>query len=60
VDTRTVLHVGTVANGDGSHVAPDHCVEPDGTLVTHRHIADDGGILAEVTVLAPFGRQAFV
>lgn len=54
VDARPVLHVGAVADGDGRHVAPHHGVEPDGAPVAHGDLANDGGVLAEVAVLAPF------
>ena len=60
MDTGAVLHVGAVANGDGGHIATHHSVEPHRTLVTQRHIAHQRGVLAEIAVLAPTGRLAFV
>jgi len=60
MDTGTVLHISAVANGDGSHVATDYGIEPDGTLVTHGDIANDGGILTEIALFAPLGRHAAI
>ena len=53
MDTGAVLHVGTVADGDRCHVATNDGVEPHRTFVAHRHIAHDGGVLTEITFLAP-------
>ena len=60
VNTTAVLDVRAVTYRDGGHVASDNSVEPYGTLITHRHITDDRGVLTEITVLAPFGRQTSV
>ena len=60
MDAGTVLHIGAVADGDGCHVAAYDGIEPDTALVTHRDITDDGCILAEITVLAPFGCQTTI
>ena len=43
-----VLHIAAVTDGDGSHVAPHHSIEPYGTLIAYGHVAHDGGVLAEV------------
>ena len=60
VDAGAVLHVGAVADGDGCDVAAHDGVEPDGAVVAHRDVADDGCVLAEVAVFAPFGRKSFI
>ena len=60
VDARAVLDVGAVANGDGGNVAAYNGIEPNRTFVAHGDIADDGCVLAEITVLAPLGCQTFV
>ena len=60
VYAASVLHVGAVANGDRGHVATHHGVEPHRALVAQRHVAHQRGVLAEIAVLAPTGRTAFV
>ena len=60
VYAASVLHVGAVTKGDGRHVTAHHSVEPHRALVAQRHVAHQRGVLAEVAVLAPTGRLAFV
>lgn len=60
MDAGAILHIGTVADGDGRHVAAHHGVEPHRALVAQRHIAHQRGVLAEITVFAPTGRLTFV
>ena len=55
-----VLHVGAVADCYWGHVATHHGVEPHRALVAQRHVAHQRSVLAEITVLAPTGRLAFV
>ena len=55
VYARAVLHVRAVADGDGCYVTTHHGIEPDGAIVAHLDVTDDGGVLAEVAVFAPFG-----
>ena len=54
MNARTILHVGAVADGDGSHISTYHSIKPDGTFITHSDFANDGGILTEITVTSPF------
>ena len=60
VDAGAVLHVGVVADDDGGHVATHNGIEPHRALVAQRHVAHQGGVLAEVAVLSPAGRVSFV
>jgi hypothetical protein len=60
MDTRTILYIRTVANGNGGYIAAYDGIKPDGTVVAHLDVAHDGGVLAEVAVFAPFGRQSFI
>lgn len=60
MDTGAVLHIGAVADGDRCHVATYHRVEPHRTLVTHRHITDDSGVLTKIAVSPPFGSETAV
>lgn len=60
VDTGTVLYIGAVANGDGGYIAPYYGIEPDGTLVAHSYFANNGGILTEIAVFAPLGRETAI
>ena len=60
VNTTPVLYVCAVANRNWSHVASDDGVEPNRTLVAHRYIAHNRGVLAEIAVLAPFGCQTAI
>jgi hypothetical protein len=60
MDTRTVLHIGAVADGDGSHITTHDGIEPYRTLISQRDISHDGSVLAEVAVFAPLGRHTFI
>jgi len=60
VDAGTVLNVGAVADGDGSHVAAYHRIEPHGALVAHGDVAHDSGIFAEIAISPPFGSETAV
>ncbi len=55
-----VLDVCAVADGDGSHVATNDCVEPYGALIAHRHVADNRGVLAKIAVSPPFGSETAI
>jgi hypothetical protein len=39
-----VLDVDPVANADAIYIATDHGIEPDAAMVSHAHIANNGGI----------------
>jgi hypothetical protein len=54
------LYVRTVANGNGGYITAYDGIKPDGTVVSHFDVTNDGGVLAEVAVFAPFGRQPFI
>ena len=60
VDTGAVLYVGAVADGDGSHIATHDGSEPDGALVAHGDVANDGCVLAEIAVAPPLRGETFV
>ena len=60
MDAGAVLHVGTVADGDGGHVAAHDGVEPHRALVAHGHVAHDSGILAKIAVSPPLGSETAV
>ena len=60
VDAAAVLDVRTVADGDGGYVATNDGIEPHGALVTHRHVADNRGVLTEITVSPPFGSETTI
>ena len=60
MDAGTILYIGAVANGDRRHVAPHYSIEPYRTLIAHGDIPHDGGVLTEIAVLAPFGRQTAI
>ena len=60
MDTGAVLDVCAVADGDGSHVATNDCVEPYGALIAHRHVADNRGVLAKIAVSPPFGSETAI
>jgi hypothetical protein len=60
MDARTVLHVRTVAYGDGGNVAADNGIKPYGTLVAKCYITYNSRILAEIAVMAPFGCHTLI
>jgi len=60
MDTGTVLHVGTVADGNGCHIATYHSIEPYRALVAHGDVAHNSGILAEIAVFTPFRAKTFI
>ena len=60
VYTTAILNVGTVTDGDRSHIAANHCIEPYRTFVTHRYIANDGGVLAKIAISPPFGSETAI
>ena len=60
VDARAVLYVRTITDGDGSHVATHHRIEPHRAFVTHSDVADNRRILTEIAVSAPPGAQASI
>ena len=60
MDAGAILHIGTVANSNRSHIATYHGIEPDGALVAHLHVTYNRCILTEVAVLAPLGCQTAI
>src|SRR6056297_1664381 len=58
VQHAAVLDVHLVADADRVHIAPQDGVEPDGTLVAHLHVADDGGGFRQVTIRPHFRGEA--
>ena len=60
MNTGAVLHIGAVTYRDGSHVAPNHGIKPNRTLVAHCHIAHYRGIFTEIAVLSPLRSQTSV
>ena len=47
----TVLNVHTVADTDGVYISPKYCIEPYAAIISHYYIADDGGIVGQITIL---------
>ena len=60
MDSRAVLDIGSVADGDRSDVAADNGIEPYGAFVAHGYIAHDSGVFTEVAVATPLGGHSFV
>ena len=60
VYTTAILNVGTVTDGDRSHIAANHRIKPYRTLITHRHVTHDGSVLAKITVSPPFGSETAI
>jgi hypothetical protein len=58
--TTAILDVCTVANGYRSHIATNHCIEPNAALVTHRNITNYRGILAKIAISPPFGGETAI
>ena len=54
----SVLDVHSVADVDGVDIASQHGVEPDATFVADGHIADDGGIVCQETVVSDFRSES--
>ena len=54
VQYAVILYIHPVPYPDGIQVAPQYGVEPYGTIVTHHHISDDGGIVGQEAVLSHF------
>jgi hypothetical protein len=50
VNNSTILNVGVIANGDGVHIPPYHGIEPDCTVGSHSHFANDNGIISQEAV----------
>ena len=57
---RAILYIGAMANSDGGYIATNNGIEPDGALVAHLYVANNGGVLTEITVFAPLGCQTLV
>ena len=60
VDAATVLNVGAVTNGNGGYVATNDGIEPNGALVAHSNVTDNGGVLTEIALFAPTGGHASI
>jgi hypothetical protein len=60
VYTATILYIGAVADGDRGYIATNHGVEPYGTLVAHRDIAYNRGVLAKIAISPPFGSETAI
>ena len=50
---RAILDVYFIADADTVDVSADDCVEPYAAIISHDHIADDGGVGGDETVFAP-------
>tara|TARA_R110002020_G_scaffold23587_2_gene78435 strand:- start:63996 stop:64535 length:540 start_codon:yes stop_codon:yes gene_type:complete len=46
-----ILYVYLISHFDKMDVAPQNCIEPDTALISHFHIAYQGGIFGNVTIL---------
>ena len=45
-----ILYIHFVTNSDKIYIAPNHRIEPNATVITYHHIADNGGIGSDETV----------
>ena len=52
VENRTVLDVAMLTDGDSIHIAAQHGVEPQARSFSHRHIADNRGVLCHEHVVS--------
>ena len=59
VDHRPILDINFIAHPDAVHITPHHGVKPDTALVTHYHVAHNGGIGRNKTTFTPFGKIFF-
>ena len=58
VQHAAILDVHAVADADGVHVSAQHGVEPYAAVVSQLHVAYEGGVVRQETVLADFGGEA--
>src|ERR1035437_1335282 len=49
MDDSAILNVNLVSHPDGMDIATDNGIEPNTTLVTHHHIANNGCIVCKET-----------
>ena len=59
VQYGAVLDVDAIAEADGVNVAAKDGAVPDGAVVAHRDVADQGGGFGQKTVVADCGGDAF-
>jgi hypothetical protein len=52
VEDGPVLDINFIANADKVHIAAHHCLKPNGALVAHHDITDDGSIFGQETISA--------
>ena len=50
VEYGAVLDVHPVADADGVHISPEYGIEPYATVFSHYYIADNGGVVGQITV----------
>jgi hypothetical protein len=59
MDHHSVLYIYFAPDPDAIDIAPHYGVEPDAGVVSYFHIADDGGIGGDKTILAKLREFAF-
>lgn len=47
-----VLDVHSVADADGVHIAPKYGIEPYATVSSHYYVANNRGVVGQITVFA--------
>ena len=59
VDDRIVLDVDPVSDADAIYIATNNSIEPDAAMVTHAHIANNGGIGCNEYIFTKRRRNTF-
>src|SRR5690606_21121738 len=49
VDHSTILDIGIISDFYQIYITPNHSIEPNGRMVTHKHIANDSGVFGNKT-----------
>jgi hypothetical protein len=59
VDNGPILHIYLVSEADAVNITPHHGIEPYTAIVTHHHIAGNGGIWGNETVVSKLWHNIF-
>jgi hypothetical protein len=59
VNAGSVLYIHFISHFYKIHIPADHGIEPGTAIITHDHIADDGGIGCDEAIVTKLGVFVF-